>query len=458
MWHRTFLRRFRSAAARCDRHARRRPPNSTRVTPTVESLEARRLLSTTLLLGTWNTGIADAGYYLGSYNTVLAAIGQESHYAPPRPPDILTITETRTNANSGSTADTQFLTQIMNGIYGSGVYGHGTLDGASTGGGTEGVIYDTQTVQLLQEKTVGVASTNGPPRQELRYLFRPLGYPDGSADFYVYVGHYKAGFTVRDKHRRAVEANEVRADADALGAGKHILYTGDFNADSSNEPAEQILLKPGNGQAFDPINRLGQWYNNNAMKDVMTAATAVNAPPGLSGGGLDGRLDLLWQTAALSGGSGLQAEPATYHSLGNNGTVPLGQGVDYPGNTALSELPNQKDVLNALANDSSDHLPVVQTYQVVTPGPAHRVDALAICPPRTFGVVDSANTPAIASVGAPRESEGMPAPSGAGSPSSGSAANGIVAGRGSVGGWDGDTALGAFGDSFLDPVGDVPAR
>src|SRR5262249_54090222 len=97
---------------------------------------------------------------------------------------------------------------------------------------------------------------------------------------------------------------------------------------------------------------------------------AMNAPPGLSGGGLDGRLDLLWQTAALSSGSGLQAEPATYHSLGNNGTVPLGQGVDYPGNTALSELPNQKDVLNALANDSSDHFPVVQTYQVVTPGPA----------------------------------------------------------------------------------------
>jgi hypothetical protein len=108
------------------------------------------------------------------------------------------------------------------------------------------------------------------------------------------------------------------------------------------------------------------------MKDVMTAATAVNAPPGLSGGGLDGRLDLLWQTAALSGGSGLQAEPATYHSLGNNGTVPLGQGVDYPGNTALSELPNQKDVLNALANDSSDHLPVVQTYQILSPGPARQ--------------------------------------------------------------------------------------
>jgi hypothetical protein len=54
-----------------------------------------------------------------------------------------------------------------------------------------------------------------------------------------------------------VEAQQGRADADALGPGVPIIYTGDFNSESSNEAALQTLLGSGNGQAFDPINRLG---------------------------------------------------------------------------------------------------------------------------------------------------------------------------------------------------------
>src|SRR5262249_9784638 len=184
------------------------------------------------------------------------AIGNESGYASPQPLDILAVTETRSNARTGATADTEFLTQILNGVYGPGAYDHGTLNGRTTGGGTEGVGYNTQTGQLLEEAAVGVASTGGPARQELRYRFRPAGYDDGSADFYVYVGHYKAGTTAADRNRRNVEAQQVRADADALGAGAHALYTGDFNAAGSNEPAQQTLLAPGGGQAFDPGGRL----------------------------------------------------------------------------------------------------------------------------------------------------------------------------------------------------------
>jgi hypothetical protein len=327
----------------------------------LESLEARNLLdATTLLIGTWNVDIADtngANENPGGFQTVLAAMSQESSYANPQAPDILTITETRSNSNFGSIADTDWVTQQMNAVYGPGMYSHGTLNGNSTGGGTEGVIYSTQTVQLLQEIGVGHVSTSGQPRQELRYLFRPVGYDDGSADFYVYVGHYKSGYTTTDQNRRNVEAQAVRADSNALGPGTHILYTGDFNADSSNEPAEQTLLAAGNGQAFDPIGRLGQWYNNGAMIDIDTEST-VN---------LDVRFDLLWETAPVIGDYGLQAIPSTYHSFGNNGSIPLHQSADYGGNTALSELPNQFDVLYALARQTTDHYPIVQLYQIATP-------------------------------------------------------------------------------------------
>src|SRR5262249_7390859 len=150
----------------------------------LETLETRNLLDgTTLLIGTWNVDIADLGYRPSGLGTVLAAMGSEyAYYGYPQAPDILTVTEVRSNATSGSTNDTHYLTQLMNSIYGAGVYAHGTLNGQGTGG-TEGVIYNTQTVRLLQQTAVGTVSTSGTIRQELRYLFRPVGYDDGSDDF-----------------------------------------------------------------------------------------------------------------------------------------------------------------------------------------------------------------------------------------------------------------------------------
>jgi hypothetical protein len=341
----------------------------------VEALEPRTVLdATTLLIGTWNVDIADLGYRPDGFETSLAAMGQEDTYAPPQPPDILTVTETRSNAIAGSGNDTEYLTQVLNDAYGPGLYAHGTRDGASSGGGTEGVIYNTQTVQLLDEQTVGVVSSNGPARQELRYLFRPVGFDDGSADFYVYVGHYKAGTTATDINRRNVEAQEVRADADALGAGVPILYTGDFNTSSSDEPAEQTLLAPGNGQVFDPTGRLGQWSDNPDMVDIDTIASTS----------VDARFDLLWETAPVlssGGGSGLQDQPATYHTFGIDGSVPLYHPVDDPANDTLADLPNRLDVLYALGHACSDHLPVLQNYQVVpAPGPSPHRKGMAPAP------------------------------------------------------------------------------
>jgi hypothetical protein len=325
----------------------------------VEPLEARNLLDAgQLLIGTWNVDIADTGganRIASNFQTVLAAIGQESAYGGAQAPDILTVTEVRSNANTGTQNDTEWLTQQMNAVYGAGQYAHDTLNGTSTGGGTEGVIYNTRTVQLLLSVAVGVTSTTGMARQELRYLFRPVVAGDGSADFYVYVGHAKAGTTTTDASRRNNEAQQVRADADALGFGVAVLYTGDFNSPSSNQAAEQTYLSAGNGQAFDPINRLGSWSNNAAFIDTDTLSTTS----------LYTRSDRLWETGAVrssTGGSGLKDMPSTYHVFGNNGSVALNHGVTDSANTALSELPNRSTVLADLPL-CSDHLPVLQKYQ-----------------------------------------------------------------------------------------------
>jgi hypothetical protein len=268
------------------------------------------------------------------------------------------VTEVRSNAVTGSDDDTEWLAQQLNAVYGAGAYTHPIENAATTGGGTDGVLYNTRTLALLQVQFVGTASTSGAARQEYRYRFRPLVAPDGSADFYVYIGHYKADTTSADRDRRNVEAEEVRADADALGPGVPILYTGDFNAEGSNEPALQTLLASGNGQAFDPINQLGSWGHNAGFVETDTIA----------GSRLTSRFDLLWETGAVpssAGGYGLKDLPSTYHAFGNNGSVPLDRGVDAPSNTALADLPNRLGVLHDLATVCSDHIPVVQDYRIV---------------------------------------------------------------------------------------------
>src|SRR5258708_155089 len=189
--------------------AKRHPARRARAVLTVEPLEGRDLPdATTLFIGTWNVDTADpngANRIGANFQTVLAAMGQEDSYAGARAPDILTLTEVRSNANTGSKNDTDWVAQQMNAVFGDGLYAHDTLNGASTGGGTEGVLYNTQTVQLVESKAVGMSNTTGTARQELRYLFRPAGFDDSSMDFYVSVGHAQAGTTTAARNRRHTE-------------------------------------------------------------------------------------------------------------------------------------------------------------------------------------------------------------------------------------------------------------
>ena len=120
-------------------------------------------------------------------DTVLSAIGTESREGIARPIDVLTVQE-----QMSLTGSTQDIVNLLNGIYGAGTYARGTVTGGSTGGGRPAIIYNTQTVQLLGETTVGTTSSTGPARQTLRYQLRPVGYTS-TADFYLYSSHYKAG-------------------------------------------------------------------------------------------------------------------------------------------------------------------------------------------------------------------------------------------------------------------------
>jgi hypothetical protein len=144
----------------------------------------------------YNTA-ADARPSLG---TVLAAMGAESVNGIAKAPDIFALQEQESSAST-----TQSIVDMLNGIYGAGVYARATLDGGTFGAGRPGLIYNSQTVQLIAQTTASTLSEIGAQRQTLRYQLRPVGYDD-AADFYVYSSHYKSSTGTTNVSRRNVEA------------------------------------------------------------------------------------------------------------------------------------------------------------------------------------------------------------------------------------------------------------
>jgi autotransporter-associated beta strand protein len=287
--------------------------------------------------------------------TLVQAMAAESVGGRTDQVDLLTIQEVQSQAvTSANVAAT------LNGIYGAGTYAHGTLNGATTGSGTQGVVYNTAALRLLEERAIGTASSTGGPRQTIRYAFQPK---DGNASsvFYVYNSHLKSLDTAGDAARRDSEATAIRADADSLAEGTNILYVGDFNLYRSSEAAYQTFLSAGPGQAFDPISRPGDWHSNSSFVDIFTQAPLGTAPNGLTGGGLDDRFDFQIVSGEVMAPGGLTYVTGTYRTFGNNGSVPRNGDINDPRSTALAGLANRSEVLNYLTT-FSDHLPVVADY------------------------------------------------------------------------------------------------
>ncbi len=287
-------------------------------------------------------------------DVVLQAIGDQLVGGIAKPIDVLSLQEQRSAATT-----TQQIVDILNGIYGAGTYARGVATPATTGGGRVALIYNTQTVQLLQESPISSTNINGAARQPMRYKLRPVGYGQ-EADFYLYANHYKSSTGATNENRRQVEAAATRANADGFGQGTSIIYTGDFNIQSSAEAMYQTLLGSGAGQAFDPLNRPGTWHNSSSLRVTHTQSpyNPSNNDPDLISGGMDDRFDFQLVTGELLDNEGMSYLSGSYRAFGNNGSHALNDYINDSSNTALP-----MNVLNALSG-LSDHLPVVADYQV----------------------------------------------------------------------------------------------
>lgn len=292
------------------------------------------------------------------FDTVMQAIGNHHLAGNAQPIDVLSLQELDgTQFTPGNSATLPYIVSQLNAIYGPNVYAADSTKNPTTGGtggGPNGLVYNTATIQMIQAKVVGTASGSGAPRAPMRYQLRPVGYGP-QADFYIYVSHYKASSDATSKNRRNVESTTIRADADALGPNAHIIYSGDFNFTSGrSETAYQTLIAAGNGKANDPANPTNTWTNSTGFRSLMTHASTAT----------DIRFDFQFVTNAMLNQYGVQLVPNTYTVFGNNGSTSFGSSVYSQFSSALPDLANRLQVLQLLTT-VSDHLPVVADYAVV---------------------------------------------------------------------------------------------
>ena len=309
-------------------------------------------------------------------DVILTAIGSSARGGFARPIDVLVLEEARGVGTTG----VQFA-NLLNTIYGGTAYLPSAIDGGSTGSGRPICIYNSASVNLVDERAIGVTSSTGQPRQTLRYQFQPVGY-ESTADFYVYASHFKASNTSSDAARRNVEARANRADLDALGNGVSAIQLGDLNVYTSTDPSFQTLTAAGAGQFFDPVNSVGSWSGNAAFSAVHTQSPATTAYfGGQVTGGIDDRFDYQLTTGELLDGRGMDYLTDSYWAFGNTNTHTMKGAITTGSPAALAALlpgytnTQASSVLTALSQ-VTDHLPVVADYQL----PAKMSASLAALP------------------------------------------------------------------------------
>ncbi len=249
-----------------------------------------------------------------------------------------------------------------------------TNNNADDFGGAQAMFYRTDL--LAEVPAAHIDTYTGAGRRTDRWKLQLLGCNSSAAAFYIYSSHLKADTGAANQQERLTGATTIRTNADALGANQHILFCGDYNLYSNNEPAYLHMLSSGNGQAFDPLGT-GSWAGGgNALKH--SQSPRANPGGGLIGGGLDDRFDFQFSTAALHDNAGLALMnvPFVYRTLCNDGnhyntSINNGSNLYYSGQLARS---------NALALDlheASDHVPLIVDHQI----PARMAGAF----PATFG-------------------------------------------------------------------------
>jgi uncharacterized repeat protein (TIGR03803 family) len=338
---------------------------------------------------------------------VLEGIGEEIiNGDPAQPIDILALEETTSNSQT-----VQPIVSALNTFYSWYNYLYTTPAGyamstyqateaggdPTTGNGPNALVYNTNTLQLIASFPVdppggtnSLGTATGELREVMRYEFAPAGVtPTTNNEFYVYVSHYKADAGSQYDQERLGEATIIRNDEYlSLPTNSRVLYVGDYNPDdNSGEPGYQTICSngvpgiansaTGQGQGVDPLNIAWNPYTS-ASSTINWSSSTTNKQIlfMLSEEGYDllyrDDLQVMTSNVYYYVAGGLQYVHGTYHSFGNNASLPYNTSVNNTNNTALNDLDPVKTNATGLSaavlledlTGASDHLPIVADYTI----------------------------------------------------------------------------------------------
>ncbi|WP_299437068.1 T9SS type A sorting domain-containing protein [uncultured Aquimarina sp.] len=178
----------------------------------------------------------------------------------------------------------------------------------------------------------------------------------------IFITHLKASRGADNEDKRFDMVKVFTDNLVNLDENAYVIFAGDLNVYSSNEPAYRELLDRDNKIVMvDPIDAPGEWSSNDTFTNIHTQSTRINSDDfgefG-SGGGLDDRFDFILISENMMNSSELSYIPNTYDSYGNNGNC-YNQRIDDVDCTGSFD----SGLRDALYN-MSDHLPVVMELQV----------------------------------------------------------------------------------------------
>ncbi len=230
--------------------------------------------------------------------------------------------------------------------------------------------YNTQKLTLTAEEVLPTTL-----RDINHYTFK-LNTVDQAANpkyLDVFVTHLKAGQnSASAPNNETKRLNSVNVFTTALASvptNHYVVFSGDFNLYSANEPAYQEILDVTNSIVMvDPIDRFGNWHNGSSFQDIHTQAVFSTADGNGhigdgSWGGLDDRFDFIMLSENLQTDAEVYYKNNTYSAYGNNGNC-YNKSVNDP----VCSGTYSQTIRDYLFN-FSDHLPVVleiETTQTLT--------------------------------------------------------------------------------------------
>jgi len=264
-------------------------------------------------------------------------------------PTVITVNE----MDASTTTANRFLTNVLN-TDGISYYQRAGFFNASGSYTINMLYFDSRKVAYVSHNTLS-SYLSDIDLYKLYHKSPNLSVTHDTAFFYCAVAHLKAGSTQSDLDARKSQTQYAMATLNSLGIVSNLMFMGDLNTKTSDEDCFQNLITHSNSNIrfYDPVNKLGDWYNNSTYKLYHTQSTNVNSNDCLAGGGLDDRFDFILINSAIQNNTlKVKYINNSYKALGQDGNRFNGS-ITSPTNSSVPST-----VSNALLT-ASDHLPVI---------------------------------------------------------------------------------------------------